>query len=78
VFGPVTFSLSTAADGSMRVHLEPPMRSAPTEIIIRLRHPDHLKIGAVKGGAGGRVKFAGETLSLQRVTSPIDLDVRFK
>jgi hypothetical protein len=78
VFGPVTFSLSTAADGSMRVHLEPPMRSAPTEIIIRLRHPDHLKIGAVKGGTGGRVKFAGETLSLQRVTSPIDLDVRFK
>src|ERR1035437_8036086 len=78
VFGPVTFCLSTKADGSMRVHLDPPTRSAPAEIIIRLRHPDHLKIGAVKGGAAGRVKFAGETLRLQRVTTLIDLDVRFK
>jgi hypothetical protein len=78
VFGPVSFSLSTAADGSMRVHLEPPTRSAPAEIMVRLRHPDHLKIGAVKGGAAEQVQFAGDTLRLQRVTSPIDLEVSFK
>jgi hypothetical protein len=78
LFGPVTFNLSTAADGSMRVHLEPPTRSAPAEIVIRLRHPDHLRIGAVKGGVAGQVKFAGETLRLQRVTNPIDLEVTFK
>ncbi len=77
VFGPVTFSLSTAADGSMRVQLEPPTRSAPAEILIRLRHPDHLKIGAVKGGGTARVTFAGETLRVQAVTSPIALDVTF-
>jgi hypothetical protein len=78
VFGPVSFSLSTAADGSMRVHLEPPTRSAPTEIIIRLRHPEHLKIGAVKGEGAEAVKVAGETLRWQPVTGPLDLDVRFK
>jgi hypothetical protein len=78
LFGKVTFSLSTEADGSMRVHLEPPTRSAPAEIIIRLRHPEHLKIGMVKGGGSARVKFAGETVRLQGLTSPIDLDVRFK
>ena len=78
LFGPVSFSLSTVEDGSMRVHLEPPTRSAPAEIVIRLRHPDHLKIGAVKGGAAGQVEFAGDTLRLPRVNKPIDLEVRFK
>jgi hypothetical protein len=62
----------------MRVHLEPPTRPAPAEIVIRLRHPDHLKIGAVKVGAAAHVKFAGETLRLLRVTSPMDLEVKFK
>jgi hypothetical protein len=62
----------------MRVHLEPPTRSAPTEIIIRLRHPEHLKIGAVKGEGAEAVKVAGETLRWQPVTGPLDLDVRFK
>jgi hypothetical protein len=78
LFGPVTFSLNTAADGSMRVHLEPPTRSTPAEIVIRLRHPDHLKIRAVNGGAAGQVQSAGETLRLQRVTNPTDLEVQFK
>ena len=78
VFGPVSFSLSTTADGSMQVHLDPPTRSAPAEIIIRLRHPDHLKIGAVKAGGAGRVKFAGDTLRLQHVTNSINMEVTFK
>ena len=78
LFGPVTFSLSTATDGSMRIHLEPPTRSAPAEIVIRLRHPDHLRIAAVKGGSPERVKSAGETLRLQQVTSPLDLEVTFR
>jgi hypothetical protein len=78
LFGPVTFSLSAAADGSMRVHLEPPTRSTPAEIMIRLRHPDRLKIGAVAGGAAGQFEFAGESLKLQRLTKPIDLVVTFK
>jgi hypothetical protein len=77
-FGPVTFSLSTGTDGSMRVHLDPPARSAPAEIMVRLRHPERLKIASVKANGVGRVKFAGDTLRLPRVTKAIDLDVRFK
>jgi len=78
LFGPVTFSLSTSTDGSMRVHLDPPARSAPAEIVIRLRHPEQLKISSVKTQGAGRVEFAGDTLRLQPVTNAFDMDVRFK
>ena len=78
LFGPVSFSLNPRADGSMQVHLEPPTRSVPGEIIIRLRHPEHLKINTAKADGAGQVKFAGETLRLQRVTGPLNLEVTFK
>jgi hypothetical protein len=81
-FGTLSYSLSAEADGSIRVHLEPPGRSAPEEIRVRLRHPEQLKIASVEAGPIGRVKFAGDTLRVQRGTeqapSAIDLTVRFK
>jgi hypothetical protein len=81
-FGPVSFSLEAQPDGSMRVHLEPPARSAPAEIRVRLRHPEQLPIASVEANGSGRVKFTGDTLRLKRganqAVSAMDMTVRFR
>ena len=81
-FGPVSFSLEAQPDGSMRVHLEPPARSAPAEIRVRLRHPEQLPIASVEVNGSGRVKFTGDTLRLKRganqAVSAMDMTVRFR
>jgi hypothetical protein len=78
LFGPVTYSLSTKMDGSMQVHLVPPKRSAPEEIVVRLRHPESLKIASVEAKGGERVRFSGDTLRLQHLTDAVDMVVKFR
>ena len=78
LFGPVTFSITAQPDGSMRVHLAPPARSAPSEIMVRLRHPERLRIASAEAEGVGRVKFTGETLRLERPANAMDINVRFK
>ncbi len=78
LFGPVSFSITAQPDGTMQVHLDPPARSAPAEIRLRLRQPERLKIASVEAKGTGRVKFSGETLCLERPTNAMDINVRFK
>ncbi len=75
LFGPVTFSITSNADGTMRVHLVPPTRNAPAKIMVRLRHPKNKEIAGV---TGAEAQFRGDTLALHKASKPVDLVVRFK
>ena len=74
-FGPVSFSLAPATDRLIRVHLEPPQRSAPDQIEIRLRNPRHLQIHGVQTRGNALVTFSGESLRVQPAAEAIDMEV---
>jgi hypothetical protein len=78
LFGPVSVSLSARADGSMRVHLEPPGRAAPKEIVIRLRHPQRRRIAKVQADRPAQLGFSGDDIRLKEAGGPISLDVTFR
>ncbi len=47
-FGRVSYRLnSKAASGAIEAHIEPPARSAPKAIVLRLRHPDGKRLSTV-------------------------------
>jgi hypothetical protein len=77
-FGEVSFKIQAERDGTMCVHLDPPMRRPPAEIRLRLRHPERRSIDAENATPRADVAFAGETVSLRNPTAPVDLEVRFK
>jgi hypothetical protein len=76
-FGDVSFRVDTLSAEQMRVSIDPPMRRAPQEIRIRLRHPQKQKIASVKTSPETAVSFEDETIVLKQLKAPVDLDVRF-
>lgn len=77
LFGPVSFRITSNADGTISVRLSPPTKRAPSKICVRLRHPESLSISDVQGAGKAGVEFSGDTITLTNLTSPVDLTVRF-
>ena len=47
-FGPVSYTITShAAQGYIEAVINPPTRQAPEEIVIRLRHPEGMKMKSV-------------------------------
>ncbi len=76
-FGPLSYRLQAGAR-SIRVELTPPMRPAPREISLRLRHPKHRSIARIKTDRPAQIESAGEMLRWQNVDGPLTLDVTFR
>jgi hypothetical protein len=76
-FGDVSYRIDSSADGTMRVHIDPPTRHPPAEIRLRLREPRALPIRAASTEVGGKVRFSDETIFLPGADHPIDLRVQF-
>lgn len=78
MFGPVSFSMETAADGStIRVHLDPPARGVKGAVKIRLRHPAFKDIKAVQVDPQTELTFQRDVIELRRPSRSIDLVVRY-
>jgi hypothetical protein len=77
-FGAVSYSIDPITDSSMRVQISPPVRSTPKEIILRLRHPGHLNIAAVKADVPSKIWFSKDTVRLTGLSEPITLEVKFR
>lgn len=76
-FGEVSYRLEAHQDGSMQVHIDPPLRSAPSEIRIRLRHPASRSIAAVTISPEGPCGHSQDTIVLRGLRAPADVQVRF-
>jgi hypothetical protein len=47
-FGPVSYRIASSVDrGTIEAHIDPPQRSVPAAVVIRLRHPDGKRMRAV-------------------------------
>lgn len=77
-FGPVSYSLEPQIDGSMRVQLAPPVRSAPKEIVLRLREPRQRKIARVKTSEPVKLKYSRDTIRIAAASKPMTLEVVFR
>ena len=83
LFGPASFSITSNADGTMRVHVVPPTRTPPAKIVIRLRHPEGRSISSVvrsdrsDPSDKSDVVFSGDSITLRGLTAPADLLVKF-
>lgn len=77
VFGPVSYSIEISGK-SARVRLDPPVRQAPDEIVLHIRHPDFLKIARVSEGKHEGVSFSGETLRIRRASQSLALNLILK
>lgn len=72
-FGPVSYVL-TARGGVIEAKIEPPKRSAPKAIVIRLRHPDGKKMTSVTANGGSHANFDQQNDTVRialDVTTPI-------
>ncbi len=76
-FGPVSYSLDAAADGSIRVRLAPPGREAPEEIWLRLRRPGQPRLAGMTPADGARVRVEGDVLRISQTRGPLELRVEF-
>ena len=74
----MSYRIEAGADGEMRVSLDPPTRKAPTEIRLRLRHPQGRSIASVASSPAAKLEHSGETIILRDAKAPIDLRVRFE
>jgi hypothetical protein len=81
-FGQVSYRIDPQADGSMKIHIEPPTRVALKEIRLYLRQPEKRDIASVQsaGAASGRGKISHDkqTVTLSGATQPLDLIVKFR
>ena len=78
-FGPMSFRIESGADGKgMWVAIDPPRRTPPRRITVRLRHPSCRPIAAVEADDKRDVAFEKDVIELEQVRKPIRLDVRFK
>ena len=62
-FGPLSLTIEPARDQTL-VRLDPPRRSLPRAIQLRLRHPDHRAIARVEVDGKPVTTFTGETVTL--------------
>jgi hypothetical protein len=73
-FGPVSYRLeSHAADGWLEATVDPPRRSTPKDVVIRLRHPDGKRIVSVTvdGQKHGGFDADRECVRLGPLTKPV-------
>jgi len=78
LFGPVSFSMETAADGStIRFRFEPPARGMKGAVKTRLRHPALKDIKAVQVDPQTDLTFQQDVIELRRPSRSIDLVVRY-
>ncbi|MEW5816658.1 MAG: hypothetical protein AB1798_14850 [Spirochaetota bacterium] len=79
-FGPVSFSLhSDIVNNTIIIGLNPPLRNTPGEIVLRVPHPDDLKIRAaeVTGSKGCTLDISGELIILKSVRENVRLKVSY-
>ena len=76
-FGKMSYRIDAEADGTIRIHIDPPSRRMPEEIRVRLRHPERRTIVSVSAAPTVRLEISEDTLSLRNLRVPVDLQVRF-
>jgi hypothetical protein len=81
-FGQVSYRIDPQADGSMKIHIEPPTRAALKEIRLYLRQPEKRDIASVQSAgaapARGKISHDKQTVTLSGATQPLDLIVKFR
>ena len=78
LFGPVSFTMESDADGSsIRVHLDPPVGGFTGKVHIRLRHPAVKGIKSVHVDPPTDLKYQADVVDLSRPSRPVDLVVRY-
>ena len=76
VFGDVSFTISSSAkSGRITVKISPPTRIPPDRIALTLRHPDRARIKDVFVDGRRYNRFTGETVDLEKVTKPMQVEV---
>lgn len=79
-FGPVSYKIrSCLTRDFVEVHIEPPKRNPPRQIVIRLRHPDGKPLRLVEMQNHARATFsaADSTIRVKPGKGPIDLRAMF-
>jgi len=79
-FGPVSYQIvSSVSAGRIDATIEPPTRSAPKAIVVRLRHPEGKSIKSVQVNGKEHRNFdnAGQTIRLLPLTTTIGIQVRY-
>jgi hypothetical protein len=75
-FGPVSYTLACMDGSEVYVELKPPVRSAPREVRLRIRHPEGRKIKQVEPESSA-IRVEGDTLVVTGATEPGEMIVRF-
>lgn len=78
LFGPVSYRFDAKDSTSIQLHLEPPTRNPPQNIVIHFRHPQGKAIGEVTTSQHVNPNFANQSVSLSATTRPVDLVVKFE
>ncbi len=79
-FGRVSYRLTShTRDGVIEARIEPPARSTPKAIVLRLRHPDGKPLRAVTVNGQPHTHFdvKRETITLPRGSMPVDLRAEY-
>ena len=73
-FGPVSFTIhSHAASGQILVTIDPPKRSVPESIDLRLRHPESKEIKSVTVNGKPYSNFKGESIKLNDLANKLEI-----
>jgi hypothetical protein len=77
-FGPVSYSIDSAADqGRITVRLVPPRRNPPKIVQVFVRHPEGKPIQAVQAGAKAIDSFDAGSVTLANPAEPVTLELRY-
>ncbi len=76
LFGPASFAIEAQENGA-DIHVDPPTRTAPRTIKIRLRNPAQRVIRAVECQPKSEMAFKGNVVELHGLTAPVDLKVQY-
>ena len=75
--GPVSFRiLSSVGSGRIAAHIDPPTRTLPRQIVLRLRHPEGKPMRSVKVNGQDPAGFDNATATVRMAPSRGPLDVR--
>jgi hypothetical protein len=77
-FGNLSYRIDVHNDGHMHISVNPPFRRVPKEIHLCLRQEKNLSISDVKVTPRVPVTFSGQTMVFPNLTTPVDIEVRFK
>jgi hypothetical protein len=80
-FGPVSYAIqSHLAEGWIRATIQPPVRQAPSRIVLRLRNPDGSPIRSVRVNGKQHSDFdkSAGLVRLKPTRQALDLEVRFR